>query len=156
MPASKADTGGDGGSAMKWMFSYSDQERRANIAAVNLFFSALLGASLGSMVSLSKYDFTMTIILLTGAVTSIFTIAFTDRRRMMVMTGAMLAFMLACMSYLPNFPMHENMQRLTIALLIWLVTLLAVRFAPSALEEPGKKKHSPPQIEEPEVSFPSS
>jgi hypothetical protein len=141
---------------MKWMFSYSDQERRANIAAVNLFFSALLGASLGSMVSLSKYDFTMTIIILTGAVSAIFTIAFTDRRRMMVTTGAMLAFVLACMSYLPNFPIHADMQRLTIALLIWLITLLAVRFAPSAVEETAKKKYPPPQIDEPEVSYPGS
>jgi predicted membrane channel-forming protein YqfA (hemolysin III family) len=138
------------------MFSYSDQERRANIAAVNLFFSALLGASLGSMASLSKYDFTMTIIILTGAVTGIFTIAFTDRRRMMVMMGGILVFVLACMSYLPNFPMHADMQRLTIALLIWLVTLLAVRFAPSAVEEPSKKKDPIHQLEEPEVSFPSS
>jgi hypothetical protein len=141
---------------MKWMFSYSDQERRANIAAVNLFFSALLGASLGSMVSLSKYNFTMTIIILTGAVTGIFTIAFTDRRRMMVITGAMLAFVLACMSYLPNFPMQADTQRLTIALLIWLITLLAVRFTPSAVEEGAMKKRPSDQIEEPEVSFPGS
>ena len=66
--------------AMKALLSYPDNERRATAAGVNLFFSALLGANVGMMNDMPLNDYFKMMVLLTGAVTAIFTIAVSERR----------------------------------------------------------------------------
>lgn len=132
---------------MKWMVSYSATERKANIAAVNLFFSALLGASLGSMGALPLWDYGATIVLLVGAVGAIFTIAFSERPRMIVVMSLALGFMLTAVIASPDLRIHDDMQRLALALIIWLAILLAIRISPG-VENAAKTAAPPPEDEE--------
>jgi hypothetical protein len=124
---------------VKWVISYSETQQKANIAAVNLFFSALLGASLGAMRDLPLWDYGVTITLLVGAGGAIFT--FSERRRMMVLMSIVFRIMLAGVIASPNLHMHADMQCMALALIIGLVTLLAIRASPHF---PGSLKVSCP------------
>lgn len=139
----------------KWIFSYSEKERRANVTAVNLFFSALLGTSLGSMGSMgssSLHEYAFKIIVLAGAVTAIFTIAFTERRRMMVTMTITLAILFAFVISLPGVRLNQDMQRLSVMLAIWLGNLLLIRFTPAAGETRRKDPTLPEEEAEPSIT----
>src|SRR5688500_11470860 len=129
------------------LISYSGDERRATISGVNLFFSALLGANLGTLgdVPLDQY-FQLTIILV-GAVTAILTIAITRRRSMAIWSGlavALLIFVIAFVLGRRMGDLADDFQRMAITLGVWLVMLLVVRFTPEAGAKAQQPEESQP------------
>jgi hypothetical protein len=118
---------------MKALLRYPENERRATGAGVNLFFSALLGANVGMMNDLPLNDYFKMILLLTGAVTSVFTIAVSERRSVIWSSGAALAIILVGMG--AAFPMvaeasRQQFYRLIMTIAVWLAMLLILRFTP--------------------------
>jgi hypothetical protein len=99
--------------------------------AVNLFFSALLGASLGAMTEMPLGRYALTIILLVAAVSSVFVIAYSERRSTITSTSLCLLVVLMLSIWSPTFQLPSEMQRLSIALLIWVLTLVATRLWPT-------------------------
>ncbi|MFN3943872.1 MAG: hypothetical protein ACK4K7_02935 [Allosphingosinicella sp.] len=117
---------------MKALFTYSASERRAAMTAINLFFSALLGASLGAMSEMPLERYAMIIIVLVAAVSSIFVVAYSERKATILSTGIVLAALLAGTIWSPTLRLPEDMQRLSVALLIWVTTLVGTRYWPAA------------------------
>ena len=129
------------------LISYSGDERRATISGVNLFFSALLGANLGTLgdVPLDQY-FQLTIILV-GAVTAILTIAITRRRSMAIWSGLAVALLVFVIAFVLGERMGElvdDFQRMAITLGVWLTMLLVVRFTPEAAAKAEQPEESGP------------
>lgn len=125
---------------LRGLFTYSADERRATIAGINLFFSALLGANLGVLSDIPLADYVKLILLLAGAVMAVLTIAVAKRRITVISTSVSLATILACVAIVPGFGvegMEGNVNRMAVTLAVWLVMLLMVRFTPSAGEAPA-------------------
>ena len=104
---------------------------RATIDGVNLFFSALLGANVGVMNDMPLNDYFKMILLLTGAVTAIFTMAVSERRSVFWSTGLAFAVILLGLGVAPPVPSDESRQdfhRLVVTMGVWLGMLLLLRF----------------------------
>ena len=127
---------------MRKLVSYSGDERRATITGVNLFFSALLGANLGTLGDVPLDEYFQLVVILVGAVTAILTIAITRRRVTAIWSGVAVVMIIAVIAILPGRRMGEladDFQRMAITLGVWLAMLLVVRFTPeaeSATEQP--------------------
>jgi|GEM_PF-3232822 len=127
------------GRPIRAFVTYSEGERRAAMNAVNLFFSALLGASLGAMGEMPLERYALTIMLLVAAVSSVFVIAYSERGSTIISTSLCLALVLMLCLWSPSFRLPDEMQRLSVALLIWVLTLLATRFWPTASPSPAAR-----------------
>lgn len=133
---------------MKSLFGHSVEEKKAVAAAVNLFFSVVLGANLGSINTLALNDYAVLLLLLAGAVMGIYTIAVTKRRRVAWSTAAVYALILGGMVLLPSLRparMEEELLRIVVTLAVWLLLLVVVRFSP-LIAEP--ESGHPPMIED--------
>ena len=128
---------------MKSLFSQSDAERRAGIAATNLFFSVVLGANLGSINSLELYDYVLLLMLLSGSVMALFTIAVSKRRRVVWSLAAIYGLVLGGMVLFPELRpdrMEEEILRIIATLGFWLLLLLMMRLSPTIEDaEPARK-----------------
>jgi hypothetical protein len=116
---------------MKAVFSYPEKERRASLDGVNLFFSALLGANVGVMNDMPLNDYFKMILLLSGAVSAVFTIAVSERRSVMWTTALAFAVILLAMGVAPPVSSDESRQefhRLVMTMAVWLAMLLLLRF----------------------------
>ena len=117
------------------LISYSGDERRATISGVNLFFSALLGANLGTLGDVPLDEYFQLVVILVGAVTAILTIAITRRKLTAIWSGLAIALLIVVIAILPGRRMGEladDFQRMAITLAVWLTMLLVVRFTPEA------------------------
>ena len=126
---------------MKFLFDQSESEKRAGIAAINLFFSVVLGANLGSINTLDLYDYSVLLILLAGSVMAIYTIAVSRRRRVIWMTAGVYSVILGGVVLFPELRpdrMEEELLRIVVTLAIWLLLLMVARFSPLAEEPAGK------------------
>ena len=131
---------------MRKLLSYSGDERRATINGVNLFFSALLGANLGTLGDVPLDEYFQLIVILVGAVTAILTLAITRRRSTAIWTGFAIALLIFAIAILPGQraqALADDFQRMAITLAVWLVMLLTVRFTPEA-EALEDKSGAPP------------
>lgn len=132
------------------LISYSGDERRATITGVNLFFSALLGANLGTLGDVPLDEYFQLIIILVGAVTAILTIAITRRRSMAIWSGFAVALIIGVIAFLPGRRMGEladDFQRMAITLGVWLTMLLVVRFTPEADHSTQLGGENPEELE---------
>ena len=121
------------------LISYAGDERRATISGVNLFFSALLGANLGTLGDVPLDQYLQLTIILVGAVTAILTIAITRRRSMAIWSGLAVALLIFVIAFVVGRRMGEladDFQKMAITLGVWLVMLLVVRFTPEAVPQP--------------------
>ena len=129
------------------LISYAGDERRATISGVNLFFSALLGANLGTLGDVPLDQYLQLTIILVGAVTAILTIAITRRRSMAIWSGLAVALLIFAIAFLPGRRMGEladDFQRMAITLGVWLIMLLVVRFTPEAGEKAERREEDGP------------
>ena len=135
------------------LISYSGDERRATITGVNLFFSALLGANLGTLGDVPLDEYFQLIIILVGAVTAILTIAITRRRAMAIWSGLAVALIVGVIAFLPGRRMGEladDFHRMAITLGVWLAMLLVVRFTPEA-----ERSEQADEVDSEELELPS-
>jgi hypothetical protein len=125
---------------MKFLFSQSDSEKRASIAGMNLFFSVVLGANLGSVSSLDLYDYVLLLILLGGSVMAIFIVAASRRRMIVLSTLAVYGTVLGAMAAVPEFRpdrMEDEILRIIVTFAVWVALLFMVKLAPLADEPNG-------------------
>jgi hypothetical protein len=112
-----------------------ENERRATLAGVNLFFGVLLGANLGSINSVPLFDYVKLTILLSGSVMALYTIAVSKRPRtiwtLIILYGGLLAITILVPDMRP-VGMEAEMERIIATLVIWLAFLTLVRLSPSA------------------------
>jgi hypothetical protein len=122
---------------MRALIAQSDNERRAAFAGVNLFFGVLLGANLGSINSIPIEDYVKLVILLSGSVMALYTIAVSTRPRLIwtlvLVYGALLALTVAVPDLRP-VGMEAEMERIIATLAIWLSCLVLVRLTPEAAQ----------------------
>jgi hypothetical protein len=128
---------------MKFMRKTPENERRATLAGVNLFFGVLLGANLGAINAVPLFDYVKLVILLSGSVMALYTIAVSKRPRaiwtLILLYGALLGVTIAVPDLRPE-GMEAEMERIIATLAIWLAFLTLVRLSPSAdSEEDGAK-----------------
>jgi hypothetical protein len=119
---------------LRGLITYTHDERRATLAGVNLFFSALLGANLGALSNIPLSDYFRLVLLLVGAVTAILTIAVSRRRVTVISTATALAVVLATISLVPGAGgarLGDDLDRMAVTLAVWLVMLMLVRLTPS-------------------------
>ena len=127
---------------MKALFSYPEKELRATTDGVNLFFSALLGANVGVMNDMPLNDYFKMILLLTGAVTAVFTMAVSERRSVFWSTGLAFAIILLGLGVAPPVTSEESRQefhRLVVTMGVWLGMLLLLRFTPTTNEKSSSR-----------------
>lgn len=129
------------------LVSYSDEERRATMVGVNLFFGALLGANLGVTEKLTLEQYVALVIALAGMVTAMFTITVSRRPIVIWSTAATIGVILALIlsrvdDYWPAVVVPD-VYRILATLLIWLAFIVSVKVAPSAKDHPG----APPRPE---------
>jgi hypothetical protein len=132
---------------MKSLFRQSEDEKRASIAAVNLFFSVVLGANLGSINSLDLYDYFMLLLLLSGSVIAIFTIAVSQRTTIVLTTLAVYGGVLGGMLIFPELrpdQMEGEIVRIILTLAVWVALLITFKLLPVA----GEAAFGAPPIEE--------
>ena len=120
---------------MKGLLAYSDDERRATLTGINLFFSALLGANLGAMNTMPLGDYVQMVVILAGAVTAVLTLAVSKRRLIISTTALALALILAAILLVPEVGPDSDkgvMDRLAVTLGVWVAMLLVLRMTPSS------------------------
>ena len=125
---------------MKGLLSYAQDERRATVAGINLFFSALLGANLGAMNSIPLSEYFQMVLILAGAVTAVLTLAVSKRPVIMWTTGLLLLLILAPFVLVDDFGPNRiagELDRLAVTLAVWVVMLLMVRATPSSDGSPS-------------------
>ena len=130
---------------MKKVFSYSEKEKSVSLASINLFFSALLGANLGTMneVPLSEY-FTMVLVLV-GAVTAILMIAISQRHALLFRTVLVL-LAVAILANLGADGTKREFLRLAITLTVWLGLLLLIRLTPFLRQDADNLDPAPDEV----------
>ena len=133
---------------IKTLLTYTQDERRATLTGINLFFSALLGANLGGLSEVGLTDYAKYVILLAGAVTGVLTIGVAQRRSTVISTALAFAVVLGSIIVVPGI-VGEDFRRMAVTLIIWLVLLLLVRFTP-ATEGPS----GPLPLDEAEIELP--
>lgn len=118
---------------MRALIAQPENERRAAFAGVNLFFGVLLGANLGSINIIPIADYVKMVILLSGSVMALYTIAVSTRPRLIwslvIIYGALLAVTVAVPDLRPE-GMEAEMERIIATLAIWLTCLVIVRLTP--------------------------
>ena len=130
---------------LRGLITYTQDERRATMAGVNLFFSALLGANLGALSDIPLGRYFQMILLLVGAVTAILTIAVSNRPTTVVSTAIALAVVLGSITLIPDFAgkgLAEDLQRMSVTLAVWLAMLLTVRLTPAHRAQDTQSSHA--------------
>ena len=123
---------------MKSLFTYPADERRATMAGINLFFSALLGANLGAMSALPLDDYFKMVLMLVGAVTAVLTIAISKRPVIVWTTAAALAVILGSVTLIRDLNpdgIGAEMDRLVVTLGVWVAMLVLLRLTPSSEDQ---------------------
>jgi hypothetical protein len=98
----------------------------------------LLGANVGVMNDMPLDDYFKMILLLSGAVSAVFTIAVSERRSVIWTTAFAFAIILIGIGVAPPVPSDESRQefhRLVMTMAVWLGMLLILRFTPAANEK---------------------
>lgn len=133
---------------LRALVTYTADERRATLAGVNLFFSALLGANLGSLNELSLFEYVRYVLLLAGAVTAVLTIGVARRRSTVFSTALAFGAVLTAILVVPDI-VGDDFKRMAATLIIWLAMLLTVRITPSADDA-----SEPPSIDDEDAVVP--
>ncbi len=113
---------------MRRPFSYSESEQRVTLASLNLFFSALLGANLGTMNEIPLPEYFKMVLLLVGAVTAILMIAVSELRAM-ILRIVLVLVAVALLASLGQGGTQREFNRLAITLAVWLGLLLLLRLS---------------------------
>lgn len=109
-------------------------EKRANIAGLNLFFGALLGANLGTATDLPPREYLSLILQLVAAVVAVQIVSASTRRAYMVSTiavvGAVLAFSYFDPRFQPDGMSARQYGNVLLTLGIWLVMVVGIEVTP--------------------------
>ena len=135
----------------KMFLSHTESERRSTLAGVNLFFGALLGAHLGTMGHVPIDDYIFLIIMLAGAVTGIFLVASSTRKRVVWLTVLIYVAAFAAILLIPRLQppnMEDEMQRIIAMLVIWLGMMVLIRVMPVIPEPDAPAGGNPLPIED--------
>jgi membrane-associated protease RseP (regulator of RpoE activity) len=132
---------------MKHLFIHSEDERRASVTGMNIFFGALLGVNLGAFNDLELRDYASLAFLLGGAVAGLFIIAVSRRRAVVVSMVLLYAGLLTALMLNPSLRperMDEEIGKIIATLAIWLFFILIVRITP-ARKDPVAVTATPPE-----------
>jgi len=120
---------------MKTMWTLTKREQLGTIDGLNLFFGALLGANLGTLGTLSLYEYGVLILLLAGMVVTIRLVSTSERR---IYSLALLAFYLAIVGAILFVPGLQpkglavaDLHRLAVTLAIWVAAVLFIELYPT-------------------------
>ena len=131
------------------VLTYSDEERRATMVGVNLFFGALMGANLGVTERLPLGDYAQLVVLLCGMITGMFTIVVSQRRSVVIVTSGAIAVILGMivLSAVDLVPPDAvaDLHRIIVTLLIWLAFIVAVKLTPAAKDRSPTPAPQPPR-----------
>ena len=123
------------------LFNYSAKEQRTTLASLNLFFSALLGANLGTMNEIPLSEYFKMVLLLVGAVTAILMIA-VSKRGAIVFRTMLVLLAVGVLATSGTKGVEREFVRLAITLSLWLSLLLLLRLTPVVgKEDAGSSLH---------------
>lgn len=120
---------------MKGLFRQTEREKRGTLAAMNLFFGALLGANLGTIGAASASDYVLLVTLIGGAVSSIYVALASERRRfaltMLAFYAALIGFALVTPGRALKSVPEADFQRIVLTLGIWVVFAAVAELSPT-------------------------
>jgi hypothetical protein len=108
---------------MKRFLLLTDRERIGTTDGLNLFFGALLGANLGTLGSISLYEYSQFILFLAGTVMALRMISSTERRAYALGMLALFAGLIAIFWTVPDLKpeglAEGDMKRILLTVAIW-------------------------------------
>ena len=122
-------------------------ERLGSVDGFNLFFGALLGATLGTLGTVPLKDYVLLIILLAGTVAVLRMVSTSERRLYALGTLALYVGLLAMVftddRMTPKGLSDGDLNRLVATLAVWILAVLIVEFAPTHAEEGAPSPSQP-------------
>ncbi|MEP3225469.1 MAG: hypothetical protein ABJO01_05800 [Parasphingorhabdus sp.] len=120
------------------LFKFTQKEYEASINALNIFFGAVIGISLGSIGDIATKDYILLLIITSTAVTSILFVTYSDRRYWSIFVLGLILIGMWKMDHSSD-PIVGLPPKLLPTLGVWALLAITTEFADIVRDDPSDK-----------------